>query len=101
MFLLIVGLLWTHMHFAQSWQRSGTLLLIVYGMYAIWASLVAAAVLGTSRSTPIAGEGHVPNALSDVLVEVPLLSGSGAALLASAAMLVALYKQKLSDRPAE
>lgn len=35
MFLLIVGALWKHMHFAQSWWRSGTLFLIVYGMYAI------------------------------------------------------------------
>jgi hypothetical protein len=49
-------------------------LLAVLGLYAIFASLLLAAVWGTSRATPIAGAGHQASSLRETAVTV-LLGG--------------------------
>ena len=55
------GLIWPHATLgplSQTWIAMTS----IVAMYAIWLALLLAALLGTSRSTPIAGAGHAASA---------------------------------------
>lgn len=86
MVLWAFGLIWPHAALgsqAQQWIAFAA----VAALYAIWLALLLAAILGTSRSTPIAGAGHAAPAPQEHLVSALLVSGSVAIILATLGLL--------------
>jgi (hydroxyamino)benzene mutase len=59
----------------------------VFSMWAIWFSLLLAAVWGTSRATPIAGAGFAANWVKELTVQALLGVGSLAIIVATVMML--------------
>ena len=86
MVLWAFGLIWPHSTLgpmAQTWVASTA----IAAMYAIWLTLLLAAMLGTSRSTPIAGVGHAASPQKEFVVTVLLASGSMAIIVATLGLL--------------
>ena len=75
MLVMIVGLAWNHLHLSPRLAATafGT---TIFSNYVLYAALQLAAVWGTSRSTPIAGEGTSGTATQEGAVD--LLVGLGA-----------------------
>src|SRR5262245_49256982 len=57
MALWALGLMWQRLALPAGAERAAQVLAVV-GLYAVFASLLLAALWGTSRATPIAGAGH-------------------------------------------
>lgn len=86
MTLWAFGLMWHRValpHAASRWTE----VFAVYGLYAIYASLLLAAWWGTSRATPVAGAGHQAGVLREATVTVLLAGGSLASLAAAVIVL--------------
>ena len=86
MVLWAFGLIWPHSTLgpmAQTWVAFTA----IAAMYAIWLALLLAAMLGTSRSTPIAGAGHAASAQKEFLVTALLASGSMTIIVATLGLL--------------
>ena len=83
------GLMWPSVKLGLTGQQfvAGA---AIMGMYAFWLALLFAAILGTSRSTPIAGIGHAASPKKELLVTVLLVSGSVAIILATFGLLIGL-----------
>ncbi|GAB2923204.1 hydrogenase [Paraburkholderia jirisanensis] len=81
MTLWAFGLMWPHLALPEGAQRT-TQVLAVLGLYAIFSSLLLAALWGTSRATPIAGAGHQASPSREVIVAVLLGGGSLAIVVA-------------------
>lgn len=79
LFLLVLGLVWTHLRLSTRW-RDVLFWLALYGTYANWAAVLLAAIFGTGRLTPIAGAGHTASAWQESLVGVGLYSVAAAML---------------------
>ena len=81
MLVMIVGLAWNHLHLSPRLAATafGT---TIFSNYALYAALQLAAVWGTSRSTPIAGEGASGSSMQESAVDLLLYSGSAAAIVA-------------------
>jgi hydroxylaminobenzene mutase len=86
MALWALGLMWQRLALPPRAQLV-VQLLAVLGLYAIFASLLLAAVWGTSRATPIAGAGHQASSLRETAVTVLLGGGSLAIVVAMALVL--------------
>jgi (hydroxyamino)benzene mutase len=84
--LWALGLMWSRMALPEGAQLA-VKWLAVPGFYAIFISLLLAALWGTSRATPIVGVGHQAGRLREVIVTVVLSSGSVATLVATAIVL--------------
>ena len=67
------------------------------GMYSIWLALLLAAIWGTSRSTPIAGEGYTGSAFQEAVVQILLSSGSAVLAIATVLLLIGLLKRKAAS----
>jgi (hydroxyamino)benzene mutase len=72
-FLSVLGLVWQWLVLSA---RSSFILfaLALYGAYANWFTTLLAAILGTSRRTPIAGSGFTGQPWHENVVEVALMS---------------------------
>ena len=86
MALWALGLMWQRLALPPRAQLV-VQLLAVLGLYAIFASLLLAAVWGTSRATPIAGAGHQASTLRETAVTV-LLGGGSLAIVVAMALVV-------------
>jgi hydroxylaminobenzene mutase len=86
MALWALGLMWQRSALPAGAQLAAQLL-AVGGLYAIFTSLLLAAIWGTSRATPIAGAGHQASSLREATVTALLGGGSLAAVLAIAMVL--------------
>ena len=86
MVLWAFGLIWPHATLGPIGQQWVAVMAIV-AMYAIWLALLLAAMLGTSRSTPIAGAGHAASAQKEFLVTALLASGGMAIIVATLGLL--------------
>ena len=64
-------------------------------MYAIWLALLLAAIWGSRRSTPIAGAGFEASKGQEQIVQILLVSGSLAIIVASSALLWGLLEDRL------
>jgi (hydroxyamino)benzene mutase len=84
--LWALGLMWPRLELSPGMQLA-TQLLAVLGLYAIFTSLLLAALWGTSRATPIAGAGHQASRPREAAVTVILAGGSFASLIAIALVL--------------
>lgn len=84
--LWALGLMWPRLTLPEGVQLA-TQVLAVLGLYAVFASLLLAALWGTSRATPIAGAGHQASRPREVAVTTLLASGSLASVIAVALVL--------------
>jgi hydroxylaminobenzene mutase len=93
MTLWAMGLMWQRMTLPVAAERVAQVL-IVLGLYAIFTSLLFAALWGASRATPIAGAGHRASLSREMVVTVLLTSGSLATAAAVALVLWGLCAWK-------
>lgn len=93
MALWALGLMWQRMTLPANAERP-TQILALAGLYAIFISLLLAALWGTSRATPIAGAGHHASHLRESVVSVLLTGGSLATTVAVAFVLWGLCAWK-------
>ena len=91
--LWALGLMWPRLTLPAGMQLA-TQVLAVLGLYAVFASLLLAALWGTSRATPIAGAGHQASRPREVAVTTLLASGSLASIIAIAFVLWGLCAWK-------
>jgi len=72
-FLVVAGLVWNDLRLKAGWLKTlyWTLLL---GTFINWFSTLLAAVLGTSKMTPLAGSGHEGTAFHESLVSAGLMA---------------------------
>jgi (hydroxyamino)benzene mutase len=78
MFLVIVGLLWPHIHLPHVWGVTAVAL-IVYSAFANWLASLLAAAWGAGRKlAPIAAADHEASAIKEGLVSLLLISLSAA-----------------------
>lgn len=81
MFLVLLGLLWPHLHLPNAWAMMA-LALIVYSGYANWLATLLAAAWGAGRRfAPIAAGDHRASAAKEGFVSVLLVSLSLSILL--------------------
>ncbi len=74
MFLVLLGLLWPHLHLSHAWGVTAVAL-IVYAAYANWLATLLAAAWGAGRKlAPIATGDHVASAAKERVVSVLLVS---------------------------
>jgi hydroxylaminobenzene mutase len=74
MFLVLLGLLWPHIHVPHAWGVSAVTL-IVYSAYANWVASLLAAVWGAGRKlAPIATGDHEASAAKERFVSFLLVS---------------------------
>ncbi len=90
--LMAFGLMWKHVQLSAVTLRICAFLSI-YSMYAIWISLVFAAMWGTSGATPIAGAGYVASGTQELVVNIFLYSGSLAIIVATCQVLIGLCRK--------
>jgi hydroxylaminobenzene mutase len=81
MSLWALGLMWERLVLPAGMQRAAQVLAVL-GLYAIFISLLLAALWGTSRATPIAGAGHHASLAREMVVTVLLVGGSLAIVVA-------------------
>jgi hydroxylaminobenzene mutase len=91
--LWALGLMWQYIALPPGVQRA-TQVLAVSGLYAIFASMLLAALWGASRSLPIAGAGHQASPLRETVVTALIAGGSLAITVAIALVLWGLCAYK-------
>ena len=72
-FLVIAGMIWNELKISKL-LRSITCITLIYGTYANWLTTMFAAYLGTSKMTPIAGQGFVGEILHQQIVSLGFAS---------------------------
>jgi len=99
-FLIVTGLAWKHVLLAPTLERVGVRVL-AFSSWGISAALVWAAILGTSRSTPIMGAGYAGSPWAETVADV-VLTVSSVALLAAVVIVVrGLFGQGADVLPSE
>lgn len=74
MFLVLLGLLWPHIHLPHAWGVTAVAL-IVYAAYANWLATLLAAAWGAGRKlAPIAAGDHAASSAKEGIVGVLLIS---------------------------
>lgn len=96
MALWAFGLMWHYVALPEGLQRAAQILAVV-GLYAIFASILLAALWGASRSLPIAGAGHSASASREFVVTGLIASGSVAITIATIMVLWGLCASKMSN----
>jgi hydroxylaminobenzene mutase len=72
-FLVVAGFLWSELKLSSGLKKV-LFWALVYGTYVNWLSTLLAAVLGTSKTTPIAGAGFAGSELHETIVTAGLVS---------------------------
>jgi hydroxylaminobenzene mutase len=85
--LIAFGLLWPRLGLWPAWQSALAWTLLL-SFYAIWLSLVLAAIFGAGQGLPIAGQGITTTRGKQAVVSVLLIGGSLVSFVAVAAVLV-------------
>ena len=85
-FLIAVGSLWPKLDLGSWSAPVGHALWL--SLYAIWLSLLLAALFGAGRGLPMAGQGMTTTKGKQAIVSVLLIGGSLVSALAVAAMLI-------------
>ncbi len=98
MFLMLLGLFWSEIRLSGRLETT-TFWLMLYAAYAGWEGLLLAAFFGTSRATPIAGEGYVAAWWQESLVEVILISFAIAILIGCGLVLYGLRRKQSPGEP--
>ena len=79
-FLAVLGALWAELRLPPR-AESAAYRLALFGTYGSSASLLLAAILGTSSMTPIAGAGHTAAGWQEAIVNLGLQSTAAGILL--------------------
>jgi (hydroxyamino)benzene mutase len=66
-FLVIVGLIWTEVRLSDGFKRVVSWA-VIYGTFFNWFITLVAALLGTSKMTPITGKGYIGTLLQENIV---------------------------------
>ena len=93
--LAVVGLIWNRLRLSPAAARAA-FWLVLYGTYGSSLGLLLAAMFGTSRSTPIAGAGHVGAPWQEALVDFTLMTSAVAMLMACVLLLRGLGRRRAS-----
>jgi hydroxylaminobenzene mutase len=91
--LWAMGLMWQYVALSPGAERV-TQVLAIAGLYAIFASMLLAALWRASRSLPIAGAGHQASPIREMAVTVLLAGGSLAITVATCLLLWGLCASK-------
>jgi hydroxylaminobenzene mutase len=90
--LIVVGLLWPHLHLTHGWQVV-SVALVAYGAYANWLATQLAAIWGAGQKfAPGAAGGHVASAAKEGLVNVLLVSLAPAMIAATVILIVGVLR---------
>ncbi len=90
MFLVLLGLLWPHIHLPHAWAVTAVAL-IVYAAYANWLATLLAAAWGAGRKlAPIAASDHVASAGKEGVVSALLVSLGVAVVIGVGIVIVGL-----------
>ncbi|WP_292991977.1 hydrogenase [Mycobacterium sp.] len=90
MFLVLLGLLWPHVHLSHAWGVT-SVVLIVYSTYANWLSTLLAAAWGAGRTfAPIAAGDHETSPLKERIFGTLLISLSVAIVIGVVIVIVGL-----------
>lgn len=72
-FLVVAGFLWTELKISITLKKV-LFFTLIYGTFMNWVSTLLAAILGTSKMTPIAGAGHAGAQWQEMLVSASLIT---------------------------
>jgi len=78
--VLVGGCVWQYLNLSRKWTNIAYYLLL-YSAYVTWAGTLLGALLGTSRSTPIAGAGFSAPEWQETFLSLFLLSEVAAILV--------------------
>ena len=92
-FLIALGAAWSHVVLGRNLERLA-FWLILYGCYANWFFVSLAAVVGTSKMTPIAGEGYAGSAMQEQFVSGGLISVGITMLAGCVIVVVGLFRHR-------
>lgn len=91
-FLIVVGLLWPHIHLSHLWQLV-TVVLLAFGTYANWLATQLAAVWGAGRRfAPGAAGDHVASSGRERVVDVLLAALAPAMIVATILLIVGVLR---------
>ncbi len=93
-FLVVAGLVWNELRLKAGWLKTLYWTLIL-GTFVNWVSTLLAAVLGTSRMTPLAGSGHAGTPFHESLVSAGL-AATGLLMLFSLVVMVYGLRGKIN-----
>ncbi len=85
-FLIALGAAWSKIRLSPRLELA-TFWSLTYGSFANWFYISAAAVMGTSKMTPIAGEGFAGSSVQELFVSLGLVS-VGVAMLVGGVIVV-------------
>jgi hydroxylaminobenzene mutase len=90
--LIVVGLLWPHVHLSGVWAIV-TVVLLSYGAYANWLATQLAAIWGAGRRfAPSAAGDHVASAAKEGVVNALLVSLAPAMIAATVILIVGVLR---------
>jgi len=96
--VLLFGVVWPHLQLTTAQERIARWSGLV-GMYGVWAALLVAAVLGTSRSTPLAGAGYKGTPAQEAFVTAMIAVSSLGIFVASGLVLYGLRGRSKQGPP--
>jgi hydroxylaminobenzene mutase len=85
-FLLAAGLIWKELNISESLKKI-TGCTLIYGTFVNWIITLLAAVLGTSKMTPVTGQGFTGSAIQENIVDTGFIT-VGLAMIFSLAVLI-------------
>jgi hydroxylaminobenzene mutase len=96
-FLLLLGLVWPYAVFRRinSTVLSG---LLLTGTYLIWIGILVGSILGTSRATPIAGDGFAGSNGQEITVASLLMIGSVITIFGMIVLLISLVRGAMKSQ---
>ncbi len=92
-FLIALGAVWGHLTLSNRLQLISFWLLL-YGAYANWVFVLAAAIFGTSEMTPIAGAGYTGLPWQETVVSLGLMSVGITMVVGCAILAIGFIKQR-------
>lgn len=97
-FLAVAGLVWTELNISERLGRA-LFWVLIYGTFANWFFTLTAAILGTSRITPLSGAGFSGTALQENLVSAGFASVGVAMVLSLGVIVYGLRGKERPDSP--
>ena len=96
-FLLLLGLVWPYAVFRRINSATASVLLMI-GTYLIWIGILVGSVLGTSRITPIAGDGFAGSNGQEIAVACILMVGSVMTIFGMLVLVISLVRGTLKSQ---
>ena len=91
MAMIIFGLIWNLVRISENWLKVAFYTNFL-GMYVVWIAISLGAILGASRSLPIAGAGFAATPSNELLVQVLVSAGAGLAVVSVCLIVLGLAR---------